>query len=144
MPDSDAHSEVIDASLDDIVKALTDFDTYPQWQSGVLGCTVKERDAEGRGTLVDMYVDAKIKKIRYSVRYFYDLENRRMGWDYIGGDLRECSGRYRFTPRPGGGTEVTIDIVTEVGFFIPGPMKKLIRDQALKNSMRDLRKRVAA
>jgi len=37
---------------------------------------------------------------------------------------------------------VSIDISTEVGFFVPGPMKKLIRDQSLKNSMRDLKKRV--
>ncbi|MBN9619640.1 MAG: SRPBCC family protein [Actinobacteria bacterium] len=143
MPDNDAYSEIIPAAQDDIVKALTDFESYPQWQSGVLECAVKERDDEGRGTLVEMYVDAKIKKIRYSVRYFYDLDNGRMGWDYVGGDLQECTGRYQFTAQPDGGTEVAIDIVTEVGFFVPGPMKKLIRDQSLKNSMRDLKKRVA-
>jgi hypothetical protein len=32
--------------------------------------------------------------------------------------------------------------VAEVGFFVPGPMKKLIRDQSLKNSLRELKKRV--
>jgi Polyketide cyclase / dehydrase and lipid transport. len=142
MPDTDAYSEVINASPDDIVKALLDFDTYTEWQSGMLECTVKERDAEGRGSLVEFYVDAKIKKIRYLTRYFYDLDNGKLGWDYVSGDLKECIGRYELTPQEDGGTRVSIDIETEIGFFVPAPMKKLIRDQSLKNSMRDLKKRV--
>jgi ribosome-associated toxin RatA of RatAB toxin-antitoxin module len=142
MPDTDAYSEVINAPQDKIVDALLDFDSYTEWQSGMLECTVKERDEEGRGSLVEMYVDAKIKKIRYTTRYFYDLDNGRLGFDLVEGDLKECTGRYQLTPQADGSTEVSIDITTEVGFFVPGPMKKLIRDQSLKNSMRDLKKRV--
>jgi hypothetical protein len=37
---------------------------------------------------------------------------------------------------------VSIDLETDPGFFVPGPMKKLIKDQSIKNSMRDLKKRV--
>ena len=140
--DKDAYTDVINAPQDKIVGALTDFEHYTEWQSGMLECTVKERDEEGRGSLVELYVDAKIKKIRYTVRYFYQLDEGAMGWDYVDGDLKECTGRYQFTPTEDGATEVAIDIVTETGFFVPGPMKKLIRDQSLKNSMRDLKKRV--
>ena len=142
MADNDAYSEVINAPQDKIVDALTDFEHFPEWQSGVLECAVRERDDEGRGTLVSMHVDAKIKKIRYTTRYWYDLDNGRMGFDLVEGDLKECTGRYTFEPRDDGSTTVSIDITTEVGFFVPGPMKKLIRDQSLKNSMRDLKKRV--
>jgi ribosome-associated toxin RatA of RatAB toxin-antitoxin module len=142
MADTDAYSEVIDAPQDKIVDALLDFDHYTEWQSGMLECTVKERDEEGRGSLIEMYVDAKIKKIRYTTRYFYDLDNGRFGFDLVDGDLKECTGRYRIEPQDDGSTKVSIDITTEVGFFVPGPMKKLIRDQSLKNSMRDLKKRV--
>jgi ribosome-associated toxin RatA of RatAB toxin-antitoxin module len=137
--DTDALTDVVKASPEAIVKALTDFEAYPQWQSGVLECTVKERDEDGRGTLVEMYVDAKIRKNRYRVRYFYDLDNGKLGWDYVDGDLQECVGRYEMKP-VADGTELSINIVTEIGFFVPGPMKKLIRDQSLKNSMRDLKK----
>lgn len=139
MADTDALTDVVKASPEAIVKALTDFEAYPQWQSGVLECTVKERDEDGRGTLVEMYVDAKIRKIRYRVRYFYDLDNGKLGWDYVDGDLQECVGRYEMKP-VADGTELSINIITEIGFFVPGPMKKLIRDQSLKNSMRDLKK----
>jgi ribosome-associated toxin RatA of RatAB toxin-antitoxin module len=142
MADNDAYSEVINAPQDKIVDALTDFEHFPEWQSGVLECTVQERDDEGRGSLVAMHVDAKIKKIRYTTRYWYDLDHGQMGFDLVEGDLKECTGRYTFEPQDDGSTKVSIDITTEVGFFVPGPMKKLIRDQSLKNSMRDLKKRV--
>lgn len=138
--DTDVYTEVVQASADDIVASLLDFDSYTEWQSGMLECTVKERDEQGRGSLVEFYVDAKIKKIRYVVRYYYDLPDS-LGWEYVSGDLKECTGRYQLRPADGG-TEVSVDIVTEIGFFVPGPMKKLIRDQSLKNSMRDLKKRV--
>ena len=141
--DKDAYTDVINAPQDKIVAALTDFEHYTEWQSGMLECTVKERDEEGRGTLVELYVDAKIKKIRYTTKYWYDLDNGRLGFDLVEGDLKECTGAYTFEPiDDGAATKVSIDITTEVGFFVPGPMKKLIRDQSLKNSMRDLKKRV--
>ena len=141
MADTDAYSDVVNAAREDIIAALLDFDSYTTWQNGVLECNVKERDAEGRGSLVEMYVDAKIKKLRYTVRYRYDLPNS-LGWDYVGGDLKECQGTYTFTEKDPHTTEVSIDLETDPGFFVPGPMKKLIKDQSIKNSMRDLKKRV--
>jgi uncharacterized membrane protein len=141
--DSTGLTEVVNAPADKIIDALTDFDTFPDWQAAVLECEVLERDDEGRGSLVRMKVDAKIRKVDYVVRYTYDLPNS-LGWDQESGDLKENTGRYTFTPRDDGTTEVTVDIVAEVGFFVPGPMKKLIRDQSLKNSIRELKKRVEA
>jgi ribosome-associated toxin RatA of RatAB toxin-antitoxin module len=143
MADRDARTEVIDAPPDKIVEALTDFEHYSQWQTGVYRSVVKERDDEGRGVLVELHVDVKVVKIRYSSRYWYDLDHGRMGFDLVEGDLKECSGVYRLEPQPDGRTRVSIDITTEVGFYLPGPVKRLVRDQALKNSMRDLRRRVS-
>jgi hypothetical protein len=134
-------TDVINAPVDKIIDALTDFDHFTEWQSSVLECEVLERDAEGRGLRIRMKVDAKIRKLDYIVRYSYDLPNG-LGWDQESGDLKENTGKYTFGPREDGGTDVTVDIVAEVGFFVPGPMKNLIREQSLKNSMRELKKRV--
>ncbi|HVU92592.1 MAG TPA: SRPBCC family protein [Jatrophihabitans sp.] len=142
MADTGAYTEVIDAPQDKIIDALTDFDHYPEWQSGLLACTVKERDDEGRGSLVEIQVDAKIRKVRYTTRYWYDLDHGRMGFNLVEGDLKECTGVYTFVPQDDGSTRVSIDVTTEVGFFVPGPMIRLIRDQWLRSSMRDLKKRV--
>jgi uncharacterized membrane protein len=141
MTDSHGYSETVNAPVDKIIDALTSFETFPEWQGAVLECEVLERDAEGRGSRIRMKVDAKIRKVEYIVRYTYDLPNG-FSWEQESGDLKENTGVYRFTPREDGGTDVTVDIVAEVGFFVPGPMKNLIRDQSLKNAMRELKKRV--
>jgi uncharacterized membrane protein len=134
-------SDVVAAPPDKIIAALTDFDAFPEWQSSVMECEVLERDDEGRGSLIRMKVDAKVRKVDYVVRYAYDLPHA-LSWEQVSGDLKENTGRYTFAPREDGATDVTVDIVAEVGFFVPGPMKKLIREQSLKNSLRELMKRV--
>ncbi len=139
--DSGGLTDVVNAPAHKIIEALTDFDSFTEWQGSVLECEVLERDEEGRGSLIRMKVDAKIRKMDYIVRYSYDLPNG-LGWDQVSGDLKENTGRYTFTPREDSGTDVTVDIVAEVGFFVPGPMKNLIREQSLKNSMRELKRRV--
>jgi uncharacterized membrane protein len=139
--DSTGLTEVVNAPVDKIVEALTSFETFPEWQGAVLECEVLERDDEGRGSLVRMKVDAKVRKVEYVVRYSYELPTG-LSWAQTSGDLKENTGQYTFVPRDDGGTDVTVDIVAEVGFFVPGPMKKLIREQSLKNSIRELKKRV--
>jgi uncharacterized membrane protein len=141
--DSTGLTDVIAAPADKIIEQLTDFESFPEWQGAVLECEVLERDDEGRGSLIRMKVDAKVRKVDYVVRYTYDLPHS-FSWEQVNGDLKENTGKYTFAPRDDGGTDVTVDIVAEVGFFVPGPMKKLIREQSLKNSIRELRKRVTA
>ena len=141
--DSTGLTEVVNAPVDKIVEALTSFETFPEWQGAVMECEVLERDDEGRGSLVRMKVDAKVRKVEYVVRYSYDLPNG-LSWEQVSGDLKENTGKYTFVPRDDGSTDVTVDIVAEVGFFVPGPMKKLIREQSLKNSIRELKKRVGS
>jgi uncharacterized membrane protein len=134
-------TDTVNAPVDKIIEALTDFDSFPEWQSAVMEAEVLERDDEGRGTRIRMKVDAKIRKVEYIVRYTYDLPNG-FSWEQESGDLKENTGVYKFSPNDDGTTNVTVDIVAEVGFFVPGPMKNLIREQSLKNSMRELKKRV--
>ncbi len=132
---------MVHAPPDAVVAVLTDFEAYPQWQTGIFETVVYERDEDGRGTLVGVGVDIKIRKIRYTVRYSYDLDHGRFGWDYVRGDLADCRGRYQLRAVPDG-TEVTFDLVTDPGFPLPRPLMRVMRDQALRNAMRDLRRRL--
>ena len=140
--ESAGHRGTIHAPQDAIVDALAAAELYPQWQSGVVATEVHERDEQGRATLVTLQVDTKVKQIRYTARYWYRVESGRMGFDLVEGDLKQITGRYAFAPRADGGTDVTIDITTDVGFYVPGPLRKLIQDQALRTSLRDLKRRV--
>jgi hypothetical protein len=138
---ADGLTDVINAPVDAIVDALTSFETFPVWQASVMECEVLERDESGRGSLIRMRVDGKVKKLHTIVRYRYDLPGG-LGWEQTSGDFEEFVATYSFTPHADGGTVVGLDLVSEVGFFLPEPMKKLIRDQSMKNAMRELRRRV--
>ena len=138
---SEGLTQNVNAPVDKIIEALTDFESFPDWQAAILECEVLDRDDQGRGTRIRMKVDAKVRKVDYVVRYTYDLPHG-FSWEQVSGDLKENTGRYTFAQKDDGTTDVTVDIVAEVGFFVPGPMKKLIREQSLKNSIRELKKRV--
>jgi uncharacterized membrane protein len=139
---SEGLTQNVNAPADKIIAALTDFESFPDWQAAILECEVLDRDDHGRGTRIRMKVDAKVKKVGYIVKYDYSDAPNSISWDQESGDLSENRGRHTFTPKDDGSTDVTVDIVAEVGFFVPGPMKKLIREQSLKNSIRELKKRV--
>lgn len=139
--DTGGLSEVIAAPTDDIVAILLDFERYPEWQAVFTEATVLDRDHAGRAQLVEFCVDVKIRKVRYVARYSYDLP-RGFSWHLEHGDLKENAGRYTFTPLADGSTEVGVDIRFDPGFYVPGPVKNMVRDQSLRMSMRELRRRV--
>lgn len=64
MAEHGGHTEVVRAPVHHVRDALMDFEAYPRWQAGVTRCTVLERDNEGRGSLVDLYLDARAGTVR--------------------------------------------------------------------------------
>jgi hypothetical protein len=52
---------------------------------------VLERDAEGRGTVVEYEVDARFNTVRYRLRQIYD-EPRRLASEYLGGNEMQWQG----------------------------------------------------
>jgi len=134
----------VNAPVEKIFETLTDFESFPDWQAAIIEAEILDRDDQGRGTRIRMKVDAKVKKVGYIVKYDYSNAPNGFSWDQESGDLTENRGVYTFVAKDDGSTDVTVDIVAEVGFFVPGPMKKLIREQSLKNSIRELKKRVEA
>jgi ribosome-associated toxin RatA of RatAB toxin-antitoxin module len=127
------------AGPDAVLAALLDVENYPTWQTIMKSCVVLERDDAARPLLAEFTVDAKVRTVRYVSRYRYDLPHE-FSWTLERGDLKRNDGRYRLAARPDGGTDLTIDIWFEVGFYVPGPVKSLIRDQSLRASIRELRR----
>jgi ribosome-associated toxin RatA of RatAB toxin-antitoxin module len=121
---------------------LTDFERLPEWQEAVKSVRVLERDEQGRGSLVEYEVDAKVKTVRYRLRQVYDPPER-LGCEYAGGDFRDLSGGWRFIPLDGGSrTRVELDLRIDPGRFVPGPLRGAISDAVMKRSLRDLEARV--
>jgi len=130
----------IEATPEQCFHALTDYERLPEWQGAVEDVVVHERDEEGRGTVVEYVIDAKVKTVRYRLRQVYDAPYR-VGSEYLGGDFRDFAGEWRFT-RSGPGTYAELDLRIDPGSFVPGPLRRLIRDAVMKRALGDLKRRV--
>ncbi|MCW3017013.1 MAG: hypothetical protein JWO02_4105 [Solirubrobacterales bacterium] len=133
-----AHAEVIRGTTQDCLDALLDFESYPQWQSAVTEVQVRARDADG--VTVAFAVDARVKTLRYVLRYH--LDDRRLWWEYVGGDLKHIEGDYVFEDQGDGTTRATYSVGIDPGRCVPGPVKKVLVEVVMKGSVRELRRRV--
>ncbi len=131
----------IDASPQDCFDALTDYETFTTWQDAVKSCEVETRDDQGRGREVAFQIDARVKTINYRLAYSYD-EPHRITWDYLDGDIKDVDGEYLFDDQGDGTTLATYRLLLDPGVWVPGPLAKVLREQVMKRSMQELKKRV--
>lgn len=134
----DCRTAEIAASPQACFDALTDFERLPEWQRAVRGVRVLERDAEGRGTVVEYEVDARFKTVRYRLRQIYDEPNR-LASEYLGGDFREFRGEWRFEPIDDSRTRVELDLRIDPGRFVPRRLRTAIADAVMRRALRDLK-----
>jgi ribosome-associated toxin RatA of RatAB toxin-antitoxin module len=135
-------SATVEATPEACFDALTDYERLPEWQSAVCAVRVLERDEEGRGCVVEYEVDARVRRVRYTLRQIHERP-RRLGSEYVGGDFRDFAGEWRFTPAGDGRTEVELDVRLDPGRFVPGPVRKLIARAVIRGALSDLRARFA-
>src|SRR5215211_8544419 len=91
----DCQTAEIDAPPERCFELLTDYERLPEWQGAVRSARVLERDEQGRGSVVEYEVDARVKTVRYRLKQVYD-EPQRLASEYLGGDFRDFSGEWRF------------------------------------------------
>ena len=132
---------VIEGSPHDCFAAITDYDTFEDWQRAVKRCEVLSRDPEGRGKRVRFEVDAKVRSIAYTLDYSYEAPSL-ITWDYVDGNVREIDGEMVFEDRGDGTTLATYALHIDPGVPLPGPTAKLLNEQVMKGSMEDLKRRV--
>ena len=129
------HAEVIEGSPAECLDALLDFASYPEWQSAVKEAAVREDGA------VAFVVDAKVRTIRYVLRYHPEPPSR-LWWDYVEGDAKDVSGEYLLDDLGDGTTRATYRLDIDPGRFVPGPVRKLLVEGVMRTSVRDLKRRV--
>jgi ribosome-associated toxin RatA of RatAB toxin-antitoxin module len=121
---------------------LADFDRYPQWQSTVKAVNVLDRDAKGRGTLVELRSDAVVRTVRHLQRYEFE-EHSRLTWEYVDGDVRSLTGEWLLEELSGERTRATyrlaVDPGRKLGLLLRGPMADRVRDHVLGSTLNDLK-----
>lgn len=122
------------ASPDDCFAVIVDFESYPRWSSAVKEISVLERNAAGLAREVEFRIATPIKSIRYVLRYSY-RKPTGLTWRSTDGDVESIEGAYSFRKRGAGRTEVCCRQAVRVGFWVPGPLRRLLEANAVRDSV---------
>ena len=132
---------VVEGSPQECFDALVDYDSFPEWQRAVKAVDVLTRDRDGRGEEVAFEIDAKVKTVRYTLRYSYE-EPHRISWDYVEGDVKDVDGEMLLEDQGDGTTLATYSLALDAGVWLPGRLAKVLNEQVMKGSVEDLKTRV--
>jgi uncharacterized membrane protein len=134
------HTVEIEAPIQTCFDAITDYETFPTWQGVVVDTEVLDWDEQGRGKRVRLFVDAKVRKVDYTLDYRYD-EPTRIEWDFVEGNgINDADGDYVFEDLGGDRTRATYRFGLEVGIPLPGPVARRAHKSTLKASVEDLKR----
>ncbi|MBX3027427.1 SRPBCC family protein [bacterium] len=140
----DAAQEVaveIAASQAECFAAILDFERYPEWSSAVTQARILERDRAGVGRIVEFHIDAKIKTLRYVLEYQHKKPTQ-LTWHSIDGDIESIEGIYRFKKLAPTRTEASCRQEIRLGFWLPGPLRRLAERTALAQSVNEFKAHV--
>lgn len=133
----------VDAPPEACFDLVVQIDRLPEWQTQVREARVLEWDAEGRPLVAETVSDAKIRTLRYRLRYAYEPPHR-VSWVYVDGDVKDVTGEYRFEPLDGGGrTRATyalqVDPGRRLGLLLRGPIAEEVRSYVLDTTLEELK-----
>lgn len=132
----------IEAGPAEIMEAITDFPSYPDW-AGVESAEVLEEDDDGRGTAVAFEVSQMGFGARYTLEYDYAGGDAGVSWTTreADGAVRDVVGEY-VLEQAGDGTRVTYRLAVELGVKVPGLVKRQGEKQVVRTALEGLKRRV--
>ena len=134
-----SHTEAVTAPIDVCFETVVDFERYPEWFSGITAAAVLAADS-GRGLwTVEYKLNMIVKTVSYTLAYESERP-RLLTWKLVRGDVKDIQGTYRFTELEPDVTEATCTQGVDIGFWIPGPLRRTFERSALADSVRELKK----
>jgi ribosome-associated toxin RatA of RatAB toxin-antitoxin module len=140
---SQSHSEVIGAPIQSCFDAIIDFERYPEWFSGITAAEILEADESANKWTVRYELNMVIKTITYTLAYEADPPTL-IRWRLVAGDLNAVEGTYALESLEADVTEASCTQSIDIGFWIPGPIKRTFEKSALIDSVRELKTAVEA
>lgn len=130
----------IEASPEACFAAILDFAAYPSWSSVISSSSVREFGADGTPRVVEFELDMTIKTVRYVLEYRAEPPTV-LEWTLVEGDVASVDGRYTFEPK-GNVTVATCEQAVDLGFWVPGPIRRIAEQKALKDSVLEFKAEV--
>lgn len=138
-PTSD--STVVDASVDDVMDVISDFDSYPDWASAIRVAEVLSVGADGRPSRVSFSLAVGGIEDQYVLIYTWSADNRSVEWCLESSTLqRSQTGAYRLLPVSGG---TQVDYRLEISMAIPviGRLRSRAERRILADALSELKRR---
>lgn len=133
------HSVEIEAPIETSFAAIVDYESFPRWQDAVDSVEVLSRTGDGLGQDVKLFVDAKVRKIDYVLRYSYDRPTE-ITWDFVEGNgMRDCDGFYTLEELGPERSRATYKFGADPAIPAPGMVLRRTHKQLVKRSVEDLK-----
>jgi len=139
---SQSYSAEIAGSVNDCFGVLTDFESYPQWSGPVTECRVLDRHPDDLPRRVAFALDMTLKTVRYVLEYTWEPPHTGR-WHLTEGDLKDVQGSYQFEKLQDR-TKATCSQSIDLGFWVPGPIRRPFEQKALRDSVEEFKKAVEA
>ena len=122
---------------------IVEYETFPEWQTAVEAIEVRERDRDGLGRIVRVEVDAKLRRVAYTLHYRYERPSR-VWWEFVAGDGVEwIEGEFTFEPLDGGSrTLATYRLGIDPGVPVPGVIARRLTKGVMGRSVTELKDEV--
>ena len=133
------HTTEIEAPIETSFDAIVDYESFPGWQDAVDSVEVLSRTADGLGENVKLFVDAKVKKIDYTLRYSYTRPTE-IRWDFVEGNgMRDVDGVYTLESLGPERTRATYKLGADPEIPVPGMVLRRTHKALVKRSVEDLK-----
>ena len=133
----------IDASPEEVMEVITDFESYPSWAQGIKKAEIKKTDSQGRPSEVFMEVGQMGFNASYTLSYKYKSGDGGLSWTSkdASGAVKSLKGEYDLEDT-GEGTHVTYRMTAEPGVKVPGMIRKQVEKTIIGTALGGLKKRV--
>jgi hypothetical protein len=137
-------TKTINASAEEIMGVIIDFDAYPTW-TDFKSAEVLKTDKQGRGTEVRYEMKAPvIGDVTLTLAYRYKASDGGVSWTSkdIDGGIKSIKGEYVLEELDEDETKVTYATSVDLRMKLPGMIKKQGEKQLIKQALDGLKKRV--
>ena len=133
---------VIAAEPAQVMAVIADFDSYPQWATGVKKCTVVREGADGRPEQVRFVLDASPIKDEYVLAYAWKGDVS-VTWTLAEGHMvKAMDGAYVLDYLGDATTRVTYRLAVDVAIPLIGMLKRKAEKVIIDTALKGLQKRV--
>jgi ribosome-associated toxin RatA of RatAB toxin-antitoxin module len=140
MPEQTTSSIEIDATAEQVMAVIVDFEDYPAWVQGMKKVEIVSTDADGRADQVHFDLDAGVKD-SYTLAYDY-VGPDTLRWRLVEGKLmRAMDGTYELSATSTG-THVTYRLAVDLAIPMIGMLRRKAEKVIIDTALKGLKKRV--